>query len=135
MKKIIFLLLSPMLLLAQTDLVKWDGPVSATPNVLQSNISAGTVSGSNFNTLHYAGFHGTQWPAGNTVDTSKYIQLSVGANTNYQISLNTLKFAYVPYDGTQSCGKYQVRYSFSPVFADGGVLLHDDQNASASTTN
>ncbi|WP_289663704.1 Ig-like domain-containing protein [Flavobacterium panacagri] len=139
MKKtlLLFLFLLPFLGIAQSDLVTWDNAHSLDAHVLASpsQVASSPMTGSNLQIIDYVGFSGSHWPAGSFYDPSKYIQISIKAQTGYKIDLSSLKYAYYPYDGGQGCRKYQVRYSKNSSFPSGGTLLLDNQNPSLSGKN
>ncbi|MBW1657836.1 Ig-like domain-containing protein [Flavobacterium quisquiliarum] len=138
MKKtlLLILFLLPFLGFSQNvELVKWDKPNDNSATLYASHITAPAITGTNFSTLNYAGFTGTEWPVGNFISSSTYIEIAIKADAGYKVDLASLKYAYFPYDGSQGPRKYQVRYSKESSFPSNGTLLSDVQIPSYSKTN
>jgi hypothetical protein len=138
MKKtlLLFLFLLPFFGISQTDLVKWDNNgFDAHVLVPNSQMSATAITGSGIMNSNYAGFASSEWPAGNTINNVKYIEIGIKALPGYKIDLSALKYASVPSNGTDSPQKYQVRYSRNPLFPSDGTILLDTQNIKPGRNN
>ena len=128
--------LLPFFGISQTDLVKWDNNgFDAHVLVPNSQMSATAITGSGIMNSNYAGFASSEWPAGNTINNVKYIEIGIKALPGYKIDLSALKYAYVPSNGTDSPQKYQVRYSRNPLFPSDGTILLDTQNIKPGRNN
>lgn len=113
---IILLVVSFSGLVFGQDLVRWNND-NYTPNLVASNITASNInSGGGVNisnqTWSESFFHTANWPTpaqnGGGIDTSKYVEFTISANTGYQINLANFNFYY----RAQSSGQnFQVRYS------------------------
>lgn len=142
MKKLLplLVLLLPFFAISQTTLVRWDGAnLQANPYLISSNISAGNITGSNvsFFTENWGNngnaFNTAEWPTSTSPSYSKYVQVSISANSGYKIDLSQFNFEYQNYD-SNGPSKVQVYYSKDPSFPSNGTLLHTG-NLNTSNTN
>lgn len=143
MKKIALLLvlLLPVFGFSQTTLVRWDGAnKSATPYITASNISAGNITGSNVDFMvdnwgnNGNAFNTAQWPSATTPDYSKYVQMSISANSGNKIDLNQFNFEYQNYDNNGP-SRMQVYYSKDASFPSNGTVLATNNSLVTSNTN
>lgn len=102
---------------AQTDLVRWEN-TNYTPSIVASNITASNLTVSGGVSLAYqtwdGGFFQTKsWSTPNQnsggIDTSKYIEFTITADTGYQITLTD--FYFTSKRGSGNTQNIQVRYS------------------------
>lgn len=109
------LLLNFVLANAQVNLVKWDGTTNLTPTIQNDYVTADNFTGSGISgpTASYDGINGTNWPTGNSIDTSKYFQITVSQVLDGQFTLNNINMGY-----KGNCGSYEVRYSKSADFSN-----------------
>lgn len=142
MKKLLslLLLLLPFFAISQTTLVRWDGAnLQANPYLISSNISAGNISGSNVSFFvdnwgsNGNAFNTAEWPTSGTPNYSKYVQVSISANSGYKIDLSQFNFEYQNYD-SNGPSKVQVYYSKDSSFPSNGTLLYTG-NLSTSNNN
>jgi len=136
MKRILLILfLFPFLGFGQVDLVKWNGPNTANPTILASPVSAvaaGNITGNNINLQlnnSNEGFKAFPWPTNFTIDDTKYVEFSLGAQSGYKVKLSSFNFTY---KANANIKRYQVRYSLDN-FATSFVLI--DEAAATSFTN
>lgn len=141
MKKFVLLLvlLLPVFGFSQTTLVRWDGVnMSTSPYLTASNISAGAITGNNvsFSVDNYGqqgnAFQTAEWPSSATPDYSKYVQVSISANSGYKIDLSQFGFEYQNYD-QMGPSKLQVYYSKDSSFPSNGTLLYTDNNLNTTS--
>ena len=99
----------------QVALVKWDGTTNLTPTIQNNYITADNFSGSGINgpIASYDGIIGTNWPTSNSIDTTKYFQITISQTLNGQFTLNKINMGY-----KGNCGSYEVRYSKSADFSN-----------------
>lgn len=143
MKKIALLLvlLLPVFGFSQTTLVRWDGAnLQANPYIIASNISAGNITGSNvgfsvdnWNSNGNA-FLTSTWPTSNTPDYSKYVQVSITANSGNKIDLNQFNFEYQNTD-SNGMSRMQVYYSKNASFPSNGTVLYTNNSLNTSNKN
>ncbi|RKR10437.1 hypothetical protein C8C83_2113 [Flavobacterium sp. 90] len=114
-KTLLLFLLLPFFGIAQTDLVKWNGPSDANGTIVASTaaVSAAQITAgpnSNLQILAYEGFKGTGWPTTFVKDDNKYFQVAVSAKTGYKLKLGAFNFTYNG-ESHVDVQRYQVRYS------------------------
>lgn len=118
-RTLLLLMLLPLFCFSQTDLVRWrgfipNGPynesISNQPTYLvttPTNFTAGDAAGYNINySLEWAGFQGSNWPTGTTVDLSKYFEFTITPANGYKINLSEFNFEYY----TDGIRKMDVKY-------------------------
>lgn len=142
MKKLLplLVLLLPFFAISQTTLVRWDGAsLQANPYLISSNISAGNITGSNVSFFvenwgsNGNAFNTAEWPTATSPDYTKYVQVSISANSGYKIDLSQFNFEYQNYD-QNGPSKMQVYYSKNASFPSNGTLLYTG-NLNTSNTN
>ena len=110
-----------------TDLVKWNGPGSATPTIATPTaVAAGEITSkpaSLLSVLANEGFKTAGWPTNFAKDEDKYLQLTVSAKTGYKLNLDSFNFTYRG-AGNVDVKRYQVRYS-KDGFATSYLLLDE----------
>ncbi|MDQ7959182.1 hypothetical protein [Flavobacterium lindanitolerans] len=143
MKKLFlfFVFLLPLFGFSQTTLVRWDGAnMQANPYVMASNISAGNITGSNVNFTvdnwnnNGNAFLTSAWPTSTTPDYSKYVQVSISANSGNKIDLNQFNFEYQNYD-SNGMSRMQVYYSKDASFPSNGTVLYTNNSLNTSGKN
>lgn len=137
---LVFLL--PIFAISQTTLVRWDGAnQQANPYVIASNISAGNITGSNvgFSVDNWGNngnaFLTSTWPYSNTPNYSKYVQVSITANSGNKIDLSQFNFEYQNYDTNSGMTRMQVYYSKDASFPSNGTVLYTNTNLNTSNRN
>src|SRR5690606_28121805 len=82
----------------QTDLVRW-GDINYTPTIVASNISASTITVAGGVTIGHQAWGNSNnffqignWPS--ALDTNKYVEFTISADTGYLINLNNFNFTY-----------------------------------------
>ncbi|WP_447635701.1 Ig-like domain-containing protein [Flavobacterium microcysteis] len=143
MKKIVllFVLLLPVFAFSQTTLVRWDGAnLQANPYVTASNVSAGNITGPNVNfsvdnwNSNGNAFLTSTWPTSSTPDYSKYVQVSITANSGNKIDLSQFNFDYQNTD-SNGMSRMQVYYSKNASFPSNGTVLYTNNSLNTSNKN
>jgi hypothetical protein len=114
----VFLFLSaPFFSFAQVDLVQWNGSTDLVPTIINNYIVASDVTGAGFSngnpTPTYDGIEGTNWTTANSINLSKYFQITLNPILDGRIVLNEIQFTYK--GGSAS---YQVWYSKQADFSN-----------------
>lgn len=125
MKKtlLLFLFLHLFGFAQNVDFVQWNGSTDLVPTILNNYVDASNVTGAGFSngnpTPTNDGIEGTNWPTANTVDLSKYFQITLNPILDGRILLNEIQFTY---KGNSSA--YQVRYSKQANFSTSNILAN-----------
>lgn len=123
-KLLLFLVLCPVVLFSQNNLVKWFN-ADFKPSYMEGNITASkiqTVGGKMENlawgedNIFYS-YKPSKFSA--TLDKSSYVEFAMGPEKDYKIQNSTFNFKARTNGGSPSI---QVRYSTSPSFSDDSVL-------------
>ncbi|MCY1487619.1 PA14 domain protein [compost metagenome] len=144
MKKLLLLLvlLLPVFGFSQVSLVRWDGAnKQANPYLIASNITAGNITGSsnvNFFVDNWGSngnaFNADSWPTSSSPDYSRYIQVSMTANSGQKVDLSQYNFEYQNYDNGGP-SRMQVYYSKDASFPSNGTVLYTNTNLNTSNTS
>ncbi len=127
------------LLIAQTNLARWN-KASYAPTVSGSNFSVSNLtstvalSASDYwmSGVKYNVFQTSNWPDKNrqTIDTSKYIQLTISPKNGYKLNLNEFNFRCIMQGGTADM---RVDYSLNSNFSNPQTVLQTSISSTMTT--
>lgn len=122
------LMLLPLCVIAQTNLVTWNSTGTPTPSVSNITVPAMVLGGVSVSNQGYSGFRINDFHNGstNTINYNKYLEFRITANSGYKVNLSTFAFVYNS-SGDAGPKKLQVRYSTSASFTGNGTLLGSEQ--------